>query len=82
MIRLRTMTRTRKSLPLFLGTAVFLSACGSLTPTPYTKDEIKDRVVTDRAKMFTDQEPVTGPIDLPRGGWRERSNTTSTTASS
>ncbi len=62
MIRLRTMTRTRKSLPLLLGTAVLLSACGSLTPTPYTKDEIKDRVVTDRAKMFTDQEPVTGPI--------------------
>jgi outer membrane protein TolC len=62
MIRAKTMVTTRKSLPLLLGSVVLLSACGALTPTPYTQDEIKDRVVTDRARMFTDQEPVTGPI--------------------
>ena len=47
---------------MLLGSALLLSACGSLTPTPYTKDEIKDRVVSDRQKMFAEQEPVSGPI--------------------
>ncbi len=56
------MRTTRKSLPLLIGTAVLLSACGSLTPTPYTRDEIKDRVANDRQKMFAEQEPVSGPI--------------------
>ena len=51
-----------KTLLLLLGSAVMISACGSLTPTPYTKEEIKDRVVSDRQKMFAEQEPVTGPI--------------------
>jgi outer membrane protein TolC len=56
------MNKTRIAFPLLLGTAVLLSACGSLTPTPYTKGEIKDRIANDRQKMFADQEPVTGPI--------------------
>ncbi|MGB7501064.1 MAG: TolC family protein, partial [Azonexus sp.] len=56
------MRKTRKTLPLLLASALLLSACGSLTPTPYTRDEIKDRVVSDRQKMFAEQEPVSGPI--------------------
>ena len=56
------MRTTRKTLPLLVASALLLSACGSLTPTPYTKDEIKDRVVSDRQKMFAEQEPVSGPI--------------------
>ena len=47
---------------MLVASALLLSACGSLTPTPYTKDEIKDRVVSDRQKMFAEQEPVSGPI--------------------
>jgi outer membrane protein TolC len=51
-----------KSIATLVGSALLLSACGSLTPTPYTKDEVKERAVSDRQKMFAEQEPVTGPI--------------------
>lgn len=59
----RTLTIHRKtSLAVFAGSLLLLAGCGSLTPTPYTKDEIMDRVVSDRQKMFAEQEPVSGPI--------------------
>ncbi len=59
----RTLTIHRKtSLAVFAGSMLLLAGCGSLTPTPYTKDEIKDRVLSDRQKMFAEQEPVSGPI--------------------
>ena len=55
----RTLTIHRmNSLAVFASSLLLLAGCGSLTPTPYTKDEIKDRVVSDRQKMFAEQEPV------------------------
>lgn len=45
--------------------AVFaLSACGSLSPIPYTQEEIQARVSEDQKTMYADQEPVSGPIDF------------------
>lgn len=41
---------------------LLLSACGSLTPVPYTANEIKDRVVVDRGLMYADQEPINKPL--------------------
>ena len=41
-----------KTIAAYVGSALLLSACGSLTPTPYTSDEIKSRVVS------SDHDPV------------------------
>jgi outer membrane protein TolC len=41
-----------------------LAGCGTLKPTAYTPDEIRDRATLDRQLMYTDQEPVTGPISF------------------
>jgi outer membrane protein TolC len=70
MRNLASKMKNKKTLPLIVASTLLLSACGALTPTPYTKDEVKDRVVTDRAKMFADQEPVTGPITFPEAAAR------------
>jgi outer membrane protein len=56
------MTHKRTTLAALLGTSLLLCACGSLTPTPYTQDEIRNRIASDRQKMFAEQEPVAGPI--------------------
>jgi outer membrane protein TolC len=39
-----------------------LGACQTTPPQPYTADETRARVTADRARMYGDQEPVTGPI--------------------
>ncbi|TMS58300.1 TolC family protein [Imbroritus primus] len=41
---------------------LLLVGCGTVKPVPYTAEEIKDRVTTDRIGMYADQEPVSGPI--------------------
>jgi outer membrane protein len=41
---------------------VSLAACVSQTPKPYTQEQIDQRVLDDQARMYADQEPVTGPI--------------------
>lgn len=43
---------------------VWLVGCGSLSPTPFTKEEISQRVTLDQQQMYQDQEPITGPIDF------------------
>jgi len=58
------MTHKRTTLAALLGTSLLLCACGSLTPTPYTQDEIRNRIASDRQKMFAEQEPVAGPISF------------------
>ncbi|WP_448208045.1 TolC family protein [Azospirillum sp. sgz302134] len=47
---------------LALGLA--LSAC-AVTPEPLTLDERRAQMESDRARLFTDQEPVAAPISLP-----------------
>ena len=52
-----------KSSLLMLGClATFLSGCGSLKPTPYSAEELRDRVNQDRIQMYADQEPIKGPL--------------------
>ncbi|MDL9999411.1 TolC family protein [Variovorax sp. J22P240] len=51
-----------KILSAAMGTALLLSACGSMEPTPYTQDELRKRVSDDKVRMYADQEPVTLPI--------------------
>ena len=48
--------------PTLLVAVLFLTACGSMTPKPYSQDEIRERAAADRLAMYADQEPVTGPI--------------------
>ena len=44
--------------------AVALAGCGTVQPTPYEKEDISDRVTQDRASMYADQEPITGPVSF------------------
>ncbi len=41
-----------------------LAGCSTITPTPFTEDEIKERVAADRAEMYADQEPIQGPLSF------------------
>jgi len=43
--------------------ALCLSGCG-IKPTPFTDSELKQTAQADRTEMFSDQQPVTGPITL------------------
>src|SRR5262245_28088655 len=47
---------------LALTCALLIGGCGSFVPVPYTADEVKSRILTDRLQMYGDQEPVSGPI--------------------
>ncbi|MGJ7509250.1 TolC family protein [Variovorax sp. GT1P44] len=51
-----------KLLSATLGSVLVLSACGALEPTPYTQEELRKRVSSDKVRMYADQEPVTVPI--------------------
>jgi outer membrane protein TolC len=42
--------------------ALALSGCVSIQPVPVSKEEVAQRVMTDRAKMFADQEPIRAPL--------------------
>ena len=47
-----------------LVSALLLSGCGTIKPEPLTQDEIGARVSADRAAMYRDQQPVSGPLTL------------------
>lgn len=47
-----------------LAIAAVLVGCGTVKPEPFTADEIKTRVATDRVKMYEDQEPITAPLSF------------------
>lgn len=51
-----------KLLSAAMGSMLLLSACGSLEPSPYTQEELRKRVSSDKVRMYADQEPVTVPI--------------------
>lgn len=56
-----------KDMPLTLLSAslaslVLLSACSAIEPKPYTKNEMRQRIIQDQARMYSDQEPVSSPI--------------------
>ena len=44
--------------------ALALGGC-AIAPTPISVDERASQVAQDRAQLFAEQEPVTGPISLP-----------------
>lgn len=56
--------KLRHLLPFTSVLALSLGAC-SVTPEPLTSDEINQRIKTDRAVLFADQSPISGPITLP-----------------
>jgi len=41
-----------------------LAACGSVSPKPFTQEEISDRVSKDIASMYQNQEVIAEPIDF------------------
>ncbi|MEI6722377.1 MAG: TolC family protein [Betaproteobacteria bacterium] len=41
---------------------LMLAGCASLTPTPFSDQEIRERVAADRREMYLDQEAITRPI--------------------
>ena len=43
---------------------LFLAGCGSLSPVPYSQEEVDQRVLDDRKNMFTEQEPITAPLSF------------------
>jgi outer membrane protein TolC len=49
---------------------LLLASCGTLKPTAYTENEIRERAALDRQVMYADQEPVTGPITFYEAGAR------------
>ena len=41
---------------------VLLTGCGSLSPVPFTANEVKERVSADKLQMYAEQEAITTPI--------------------
>jgi outer membrane protein TolC len=60
----RNMFSKRPVTLISLLVAVAISGC-SVTPKPITQDEVKQRVVEDKSKMFAGQEPIRGPLTFP-----------------
>jgi outer membrane protein TolC len=42
--------------------ALALAGCSTVSPVPYTEDELKERVHQDQQVMYIDQEPIAAPI--------------------
>ncbi|KJJ97883.1 membrane protein [Pseudomonas sp. 21] len=51
-----------KCLSATITVSLFLSACSAFEPKPYTEEEMRQRVIDDQARMYKEQEPVSGPI--------------------
>ena len=47
-----------------LALPLLLTACGALTPQPFSEKEIQQRVVDDRLNMYVEQEPILAPISF------------------
>ncbi|ERL52639.1 TolC family protein [Halomonas huangheensis] len=45
-----------------IAASLTLSACSSLEINPYTEEEVRQRAISDQAKMYTAQEPIAHPI--------------------
>src|ERR1700761_3967087 len=45
-----------------LSLALLVTGCSTPEARSYSAEDTRQRVVDDRAKMYADQEPVTGPI--------------------
>lgn len=58
------MQRPYLKLGALTALTIALAGCSSLSPTPFTEAEIKERVAADRLEMYADQEPITGPISF------------------
>ena len=57
---------SRKTLKIslcFIATGLMLSAC-AVVPEPLSDQELINRVEANLSDMYTDQEPITGPLDL------------------
>ena len=57
-------------LPVLIASTIVLCGCSTVKPVPYTQDELKTRVATDRQLMYADQEPLTGPITFEEAAAR------------
>lgn len=51
-----------KCLSATITVSILLSACSAFEPKPYTEEEMRQRVIDDQARMYKEQEPVSGPI--------------------
>ncbi|MFV3415798.1 TolC family protein [Pseudomonas sp. NY15436] len=51
-----------KCLSATITVSIFLSACSAFEPKPYTEEEMRQRVIDDQARMYREQDPVSGPI--------------------
>lgn len=51
-----------KRLSLAIASTLLLSACSAIVPQPYSQEETSERILDDRAQMYGQQEPVSGPI--------------------
>lgn len=52
-----------KTLSAMIAASMVLAACSSLKESePYNEQEMRQRVIDDQARMYEQQEPVTGPI--------------------
>lgn len=51
-----------RSLTCLAFCVLLLSACASLSPEPFSTEDVRKRVEADRVVMYADQEPLSGPI--------------------
>lgn len=61
------MSRRLPPFALRLTTAclpLLLAACGTVVPKAFSADEIRDRAAQDVISIYTEQDPITGPIDF------------------
>ncbi len=57
-----------RAVPGFVASAscvALLSAC-AVKPIPFTEAELRSQAQADRAEMFAESEPVSGPLSLPQ----------------
>jgi outer membrane protein TolC len=55
-------SRTTASLTVLAALAAVLLGGCAITPNPLTQDEVKQRVIDDKRQMYSNQEPIKGPL--------------------
>jgi len=63
LVKLRAPLRRGRNWLLVSTGVLAVSAC-SVAPQPLTLDERQTQMAADRARLYTEQEPITGPISL------------------